>query len=433
MNIPIRRAFVVILLLISCLSVAQVRIVQVLPPPDWLADAVIYQLQIRNFTPEGTFKAATVKLEEVKSLGVNTVYLLPFHPTGLEKRKGSLGSPYSVRDYLAVDPAQGSLEDFRAFVVRAHALGLRVITDLVFNHTAWDNVLVQAHPNWYARDANGKMRSPLPDWSDVAQLEVKSLEVQQYLAGVGIFWLEQGVDGFRADVSRFLPVSFWQYFRKAVKSFKPDALLLAESPDIEWHDRAFDVSYDWQGLPLVIQTMNGLRAANDFFGYQAQVGVPKLRYIENHDQDRIASKFRQPLQRRVLAALLLLQPGVPLIYAGQESGLEHRPSIFDRDPLDWSKGDPSLQEWYTKLLSVRASLEPLRRGEFWFIAGQSSRVMAFIRISRGQQVNVLLNLSENPQKVNLPVQAWKDAVSGREFPGGEMMLEAGAVLILQTR
>ncbi|MBB6098616.1 glycosidase [Deinobacterium chartae] len=405
-----------------------------LPPPAWMADASIYQIFVRNFTPEGTLKAATARLESVRDLGVNTVYLLPFHPTGQQQRKGELGSPYSVRDYLTVDPAQGSLEDFDTFLSKAHGLGLRVVMDLVFNHTAWDNPLTLTHPEYYLKNAAGKIRAPRPEWSDVAALDTSRPDVQDYLISVGKFWARAGVDGFRADVSGDLPLNFWQRFRNALKSEYPDLLLLAETGAPAIHDRAFDLSYDWEGASRVKATLAGVGRANRLFDHFAnEGGVPKLRYLENHDQPRIAAGLDLP-RLRAAAAILLTQPGVPLIYAGQEVGLSQQPSLFDRDPLDWSAGHPELRAWYRRLLEARKRLEPLRRGGLRLISGQPARLLAFTRHTEREKVVVLINLSGVNQTARLPwAKTWRSALDERSFPGGNLEVRPFETLLLLDR
>jgi cyclomaltodextrinase / maltogenic alpha-amylase / neopullulanase len=351
-----------LLLLFGLLGLARAEIQA---GPTWMPAATIYQVFIRNHTPEGTFKAATAQLETVRDLGVNTVYLLPFYPTGKIQRKGLEGSPYSVRDYTAVDSRLGTLEDFEAYVVKAHELGLRVMVDIVFNHTAWDHQWITEHPEYYNLDANNNILPARPEWQDVAGLNSSRQDVQDALIEVGKFWLQEGVDGFRADYSSGLPLRFWQRFRSAINAIKPETLLLAEGGDASYHDRAFDLSYDWDGLRRLIAVGRGFYPANDYFTYQNdQGGVPKLRYLENHDQVRIASQLHEAYQRTAVAALLLTEPGVPLIYAGQELALEQRPSLFIRDPLEWNKGKPNLRQWYKQLLQTRAKLEPLQSGGF---------------------------------------------------------------------
>lgn len=419
-------------LLLIALSLSTLAKAEVLPAPAWMSSATVYQVFIRNHTSEGTFQAALPTLADAKDLGVNTIYLLPFYPTGEKERKGTLGSPYSVKEYTLVDPAQGTLEDFRAYVEEAHRLGLRVMIDIVFNHTAWDTSLITEHPDWYLKNQAGKIIPPNPEWSDVAALDTSHPEVQKHLISVGEFWLKQGVDGFRADHSSGVPLSFWQKFRTAMKAINPEVLLLAETGNAPYHDRAFDLSYDWDGMSRVVGAGLNLISANRFFDYQNVFPeVPKLRYLENHDQERMASKLTTDFQRKAAAGLLLTEPGVPLIYAGQEVGLTERPSLFDPAPLDWSRGDDALREVYQKLLNTRAKLQALHTGELRLIAGQPRNVAAFVRFTPQQKVVVLINFAGTPQEVNLPwAKVWTDQITAKSFPGGTWTLSPGETQIL---
>lgn len=415
---------------------------QVLPAPSWMPEATLYQVFIRNHTPEGTFKAATARLQDIQNLGVNTVYLLPFYPTGEKQRKGTLGSPYSIKDYTAVDPRQGTLEDFQNFVKEAHRLGLRVVIDIVFNHTAWDHPWTTEHKDWYRQNPQGNIIAPNPEWTDVAALDTSHPEVQQQLIEVGLFWLQQGVDGFRADYSGGVPLSFWQKFRPAMKAFNPEVLLLAETGDAPYHDRAFDLSYDWDGMSRAVGVAKLLISANRFFDHPTfestestmVSNIPKLRYLENHDQERIGSKLNSLPALKAAAGLLLTEPGVPLIYAGQEVGLTERPSLFDPAPLDWARGNPALKETYQKLLTVRAKLPALHTGGLRLVAGQPRNVAAFVRFTPQQKAVVLINFSGEAQEVNLPwARTWFDQVSGRAIAGGKWKLQPGETQILLDR
>jgi glycosidase len=418
-----------LLLLVFVLGFAQAEIQ---PVPTWMSAATIYQVFIRNHTLEGTFKSATSQLEKVRDLGVNTIYLLPFYPTGKIKRIGSEGSPFSIRDYTAVDSSLGTLEDFKAYVTKAHALGLKVMVDIVFNHTSWDHVWITEHPEYYRHDASNQIMAARPEWQDVAGLDSSRTDVQDALIEVGEFWVSQGVDGFRADYSTGLPLSFWQRFRSAIKAINPENLLLAETGDAPYHDNAFDLSYDWQGYERLLSVGRVYDPANSFFAYQSQQGdVPKLRYFENHDQERIANRLYETYERSAIAALLLTEPGVPLIYAGQESALEKRPSLFNRDPFPWNKGDTKLRDWYKQLLRVRANLEPLQSGLLRLISGQPSAVAAFTRFTPQQKVVVLINFSDKPQTVKLPwAKTWFDQITKLKITAGTWKIPSGKAQIL---
>jgi glycosidase len=214
--------------------------------PEWARDAVIYQINQRQMTPEGTFRAAEAHLPRIRDLGADIVWLMPVNPIGEVNRKGRLGSPYAVRDYLAVNSEFGTLDDLRHFVATAHDLGLKVILDWVANHTAWDNVLVEQHPEWYARDWKGDFRpTPWWDWDDIIDLDYDQVPLREFMADAMCHWVrEADVDGFRCDVAGFVPLDFWEQAREQLESIKP-VFLLAEWDTRDLHDAAFDASYAW--------------------------------------------------------------------------------------------------------------------------------------------------------------------------------------------
>lgn len=226
--------------------------------PEWLRSAVLYQINTRQFTPEGTFQAAVEHLPRLERLGVDVLYLMPIHPIGRVNRKGTLGSPYAVRDHFQVNPEFGKLADLQDFVARAHSRGMRVILDWVANHTAWDHVLVDQHPEWYLRDWQGKFRStPWVDWPDVIDLDFSHPGLREYLIRAMRFWVQEAdIDGYRCDVAGFVPLDFWIQARVELEALKP-VLLLAEWESRDVHAEAFDMSYAWTWYDAVQQACRG--------------------------------------------------------------------------------------------------------------------------------------------------------------------------------
>ena len=173
----------------------------------WLRESVIYELYPRAFSAAGDFNGITTQLDSLKDLGVNILWLMPIHPIGEKFRKGTLGSPYAVRDYYAINPEYGSTDDFRRLIEEAHARGLRVILDIVANHTAWDNVLIKRHPEFYKQDASGKIIPPVAEWTDVAGLNYANPQLREYVINMLKYWIKEfDVDGFRCDVAHMIPV-----------------------------------------------------------------------------------------------------------------------------------------------------------------------------------------------------------------------------------
>ena len=203
--------------------------------PEWAKDAVIYQINTRQFTPEGTFKAAQQQLPRLQDLGVDILWIMPIHPIGQKNRKGPLGSPYSIRDYYGVNPEFGTKEDFRTFVEAAHAQGFHVILDWVANHSAWDNLLVTEHPDWYDRDWKGDYHpTPWTDWADIIDFDYDQAGLREYMTGALRYWVEDmGVDGYRCDVAGFVPLDFWETARAELEAIKPVFMLA------EWEQRGY--------------------------------------------------------------------------------------------------------------------------------------------------------------------------------------------------
>ncbi len=226
--------------------------------PEWSKNATLYQINTRKFTQEGTFRAAEQQLPRLKELGVDIVWLMPIHEIGLKNRKGSLGSPYSVRDYYSVNPEFGTLADLKHFVAAAHGLGMYVILDWVANHTAWDHPLVSEHPEWYARDWKGDFRpTPWWDWPDIIDLDYEQEGVRRYMTEALKYWVrEADIDGYRCDVAGFVPTDFWNNARKELDAIKP-VFMLAEWENRDLHAEAFDLTYAWSWNEAVHTHLHG--------------------------------------------------------------------------------------------------------------------------------------------------------------------------------
>lgn len=210
--------------------------------PEWVKNAVIYEVNVRQYTPEGTFNAFTEHLPRLKTLGVDILWFMPVNPIGVKNRKGPLGSYYSVKDYTAVNPEFGTMEDFRRLVEQVHEQGMYAIIDWVPNHTAWDHRWTKEHPDWYKQDEKGEFVSPF-DWTDVIQLDYDNEEMRQEMIEEMIFWIrESDIDGYRCDVAHMVPVDFWDEARKELDKVKP-VFMLAESDQYFLHKNAFDMTY----------------------------------------------------------------------------------------------------------------------------------------------------------------------------------------------
>ena len=321
---------------------------------------VIYSVFVRNHTPEGTFEGVRRDLPRIKALGVDVVWLLPIHPIGEAARKGSLGSPYAIRDYLAVNPEYGTLEDFRRLVEDIHDLGMRCIMDVVYNHTSPDSVLASEHPEWFYRRPDGGFGNRVGDWTDIIDLDYTQPGLWDYQIETLKYWASM-VDGFRCDVAPLVPLDFWLRAREEVEAIRPGCFWLAESvePSFVREGRAgglrvlsdaecfqaFDACYDYDIFDMFQGYLEGeiplSRYAEAVNGQEVVYpdNFIKLRFLENHDRARAA--FVIP-DRKALAnwtAFLYFQKGITLLYAGQERSCTHRPSLFDKDGADWTGED----------------------------------------------------------------------------------------------
>jgi glycosidase len=369
--------------------------------PLWARDAVLYQIFVRNFTPEGTLAAAQKRLPDLKDMGINLIYLMPVQPTGKVNRKGSLGSPYSIADYYAIDPAQGTETDLKSFVDTAHSLGMKVIMDLVANHTAWDSVLAKQHPDWFKHDDKGNFVPPMPDWTDVIQIDHSKPEVLQYFIDMTTHYMQaDGIDGFRCDYSTGVPLAFWQGWRTALKKVNPDVFLLSENDDAQL-TKAFDATYDqhlYQDIIPAVRTNNPHRLMIDPATNYANNGpyLLQTRFYENHDHDRVAAPFQSlpPEALEAASTYLLITDGIPFIENGQEVGITHTISLFEPDPIQWQLGNQKLRDHFKGILAIRNANPALQHGDIVDVGTIVPGVAAFVRRTAGQQVLVVISFAK---------------------------------------
>ncbi len=381
-------------------------------PPAWSHAANIYELNVRQFTEQGTLPAAAAHLPRLRELGVDIVWLMPIHPIGVERRKGTLGSYYSVRDYLAVNPEFGDLDDLRAFVDRAHELEMRVLLDWVANHTAWDNPLVVEHPDWFTRDARGAMIPPVPDWSDVVDLSYDAPGLRRYMIDALLFWVrEANIDGFRCDVAELVPLDFWRAARSELDASKP-VFMLAEGDRAELHRGAFDMSYGWSLLDLMNEIAAGEAGPGEIERWLEKERETyaecayRMYFTSNHDKNSWDASAVERLGEglEALSVLAATIGGMPLIYGGQEAGLDQRLEFFERDPIHW-RPHP-MATLYRRLLLLKRSEQALWNGSRGARATRvttsvDDRVFAFDRRTDEGGVRVVLNLSPDPVQARL--------------------------------
>jgi len=368
---------------------------------EWVKDAVIYEVFPRAFSEKGTFKEVEREIPRLKELGINVIWLMPIHPIGEVKRKGTLGSPYSVKDYFKINPEYGTEEDLKSLVRTAHENGIKVIIDLVINHTAWDNDLIREHPEWYVKNDKGEIISPNSDWVDVADLNYDVQELRRYMIEVMRYWVREfDIDGYRCDVAELVPTDFWNEARKELDKIKP-VMMLAEGSLPEQHLEAFDLTYSWNvydalariirkgHLPSVLD--NVLEGEK----YKFPRGSLRLRFNENHDKPR-AVKFFGEDGALVSALIVNTIPGVPLIYNGQEYGDTTNLSLFEKQVMsrDNSERGRKFYSFYKKLFNFRKKSLALRRGEMIKVkTSNDDKVYAFWRKYKDETVLVVANFS----------------------------------------
>ncbi|MFC7594770.1 alpha-amylase family glycosyl hydrolase [Terrabacter sp. GCM10028922] len=395
--------------------------------PEWSRSAAIYQVNQRHFTPEGTFRAAEAHLPRLRDLGIDIVWLMPVHPIGERNRKGRLGSPYAVKDYYAVNPEFGTLEDLRHFVATAHHLGLHVILDWVANHTAWDNPLVDEHPEWYARDWKGDFRpTPWWDWDDIIDLDYSEPGLREYMTDAMKYWVrEADVDGFRCDVAGFVPVDFWDNVRRELDEIKP-VFMLGEWESRDLHVRAFDMTYGWswnEALHKIAQGTADVEALKVYYAWNDrfyQRDAYRMLFVSNHDKNAWEGTEYEQFGDALVPAIVLsvVSEGVPLIYNGQEAGQDRRLAFFDKDDIEWREDEQG--ELYRRLLRLKKQHPALWNGA---AGGRMVRVpnsaeeavLAFVRAVGDDRVFAAFNFSPEERTVVLgegpQAGTWRDAVT----------------------
>ena len=370
--------------------------------PASYRNLVLYEVYVRNHGPNGSFADVQADLPRIRAMGVDVVWFMPIHPIGQLHKKGSLGCPYAIADYREVNPEYGNKADFARLIARAHELGLKVMIDVVYNHTSHDSVLVHEHPEWFHQNEQGVPVTTVPDWSDVIDLKHPNAELSRYLIETLQGWAQFGVDGFRCDVASLVPLDFWLRARQAVAEVKPGVIWLAESVHAafiayrRWHGlsgwsdselyQAFDLTYDYDIWPIFQAAVQGkvpVERYLEMLRFQDAIypaNFVKMRYVENHDQARIMRLAPCHSQALAWTAFQAFIKGAFLIYAGQESAAAHAPSLFDVDKVAWDGYE--LQPFLTAL--ARLKKHPAQaQGRFvvldhkpmlqaaWYLPGQS--------------------------------------------------------------
>jgi glycosidase len=408
---------VLMMFLGACTGAKKKTPVKKVPPmsyvvhPEWSRNATIYEVNIRQFTPVGTFNAFADQIPRLKKMGVDILWLMPVNPIGEKNRKGSRGSYYSVRDYKGVNPEFGTFYDFKALVGKAHKEGMKVIIDWVANHTSWDNAWITEHPDWYTKDSLGRMISPY-DWSDVADLNYNNKKLWAAMLDAMKYWVKNAdIDGYRCDVAGLVPFEFWDTARVVLDKIKP-VFMLAEAEDPGLHTRAFDMTYCWELHKLMASIAQGKKNAMDLENYFIKqdtlysADAYRMMFTSNHDENSWnGTEFEKMGEGSIcMAVLTATLPGMPLVYNGQESAFNRRLKFFDKDTIDWK--DYRLEPFYRKLFALKHAYQPLWNGSYGgrlerIPTSADSSVFAFIRNKEGDRVFVLANLTGKVQEAEL--------------------------------
>ena len=419
---------------------------------DVMESAVIYEANIRQYSPEGTFNAFAKDIPVLKELGVKVIWVMPINPISKIKRKAKgdlftseieneeerkkyLGSYYSVSDYKAINPEFGTMDDFKNLVKTAHKNDIYVIVDWVPNHTGWDHPWIFEHPEWYTQNDKGEIIDPInPDtgeswgWTDTADLNYDNIDMRKEMIADLKFWVENAdIDGFRMDVAHKVPPAFFNDAIKEMKTIKP-VFMLAEAEQQELFRNGYDMQYAWEGHHILNQIAKGEKSVTDFDAYMKKQDTLmqrqdyKMNFVTNHDENSWSGtlKERMPKSKKVFTALIYVMPGMPLIYSGQEYDMEHRLKFFEKDEIPKTKGE--YFEFLKKLGQLKNENPALNGGEnsaaYRRVKTSDNSILAFSREKNGNEVLFVANLSD--QEVDFTVEntgTYKDCFSGQIYEG----------------
>ena len=400
---------------------------------DALRQQIIYSIFVRDHTEEGTFRAIIPDLDRIKALGTDIIWFMPIHPIGVKGKKGSLGCPYANRDYRSTNPLYGSMEDFRALADAIHSRGMKVMIDVVYNHTSPDAVLLEEHPEFFYRDAEGNTGNKIGDWADVIDLDYNNKDLWAYQIESLRMWAGI-VDGFRCDVASFVPVEFWKEARKAVEEVRPGCIWLAETVHMRFGNfarstgfysardteefEAFDMEYQydaWEAFERFLDGKGPLSTWTDLLEFQEAVypdNYNKMRFLENHDQPRIRGRVRSESDLENYTAMLYFLKGTTLLYAGQEFSCTHKPSLFEREVI--SRDGSDISPLLKKLAEIKKNF--LSEDDSFSAAADDRKTIAVMERRNGdrRKFGVFSLRSESADvEIDVPDGDYEDLISGR--------------------
>ena len=421
-----------------------------------LQTQVLYSVYVRAHTPEGTFAAIVPDLDRIRDLGVDWIWFMPIHPIGVAGKKGSLGCPYANRDYRSVNPAYGTLDDFRALVDAIHRRGMRVMIDVVYNHTSPDSVLWREHPEFFWRGPDGRPGNRYGDWADVIDLDYANRALWDYQLDSLRFWAGI-VDGFRCDVASLVPLAFWKEARAAVREVNPACVWLAESVHLSFGCRArrlglnaardseafevFDLEYDYdirEVFDRLLRSECPLSHWVDMLNFQEALypaNYNKLRCLENHDQPRIASLIPEPEALRNWTAMLYFLKGTTMLYAGQEWADPHLPSLFEKECVDRGTGC-SLAPLMRKLAALKKELFS-GEDQFWGRADDAREIAVFERLGPARRCVGVFSLRAASAWVAVPLPDgdYMEAIGGEtvRVTDGKLFCGGAPMILVENR
>jgi glycosidase len=393
--------------------------------PEWSKNATMYEVNIRQYTKEGTFQAFEEHLPRLKEMGVKILWFMPIYPISKEKRLGTLGSYYSIADYQEINPEFGTKEDFKHLVDLCHEMGFKVMLDWVANHTGWDNAWVREHPDWFTKNEKGEIIYP-ETWEDVADLNYDNKSMQKEMLKAMTYWVKEfDVDGYRCDYAGGVPLEFWETARKKLDKIKPVYMLAEDDRAKAFLTYAFNANYGWSLYNDLNNVAKGNKKASSLISYfkntvsNYPTNTYPLHFIDNHDENSWNGTVDERMgdAGQVMLALIFTVPGMPLIYSGQEVNLNHRLEFFEKDEIKWENFVN--EALLTKLIHLKLENSALWNGEaggeITFITSSKEKVFAFQRQKDDDQITVIMNLSKGETSVTIAMK--------EEFTGKDLMTD----------
>lgn len=399
--------------------------------PEWSDNATMYEVNIRQYTKEGTFRAFEEHLPRLKSMGIKILWFMPIYPISNEKRLGTLGSYYSIADYKEINPEFGTKEDFKLLVDKCHEMGFKVILDWVANHTGWDNSWIKKHPDWYTKNAEGNIIYP-ETWEDVADLNFDNKEMQKEMLKAMTYWVkEYDIDGYRCDYAGGVPLDFWEMARTKLNKIKSIYMLAEDDRAMSFMQFAFNSNYGWSFYHDLNSIAKGKKKASSLANYLKNsvsyypTGTYPLHFIDNHDENSWNGTVEERLgdAGQAMLTLIFTVPGMPLVYSGQEVNLDHRLAFFDKDEIKW-EGFVN-EDLLTKLIHLKLEHSSLWNGDaggdIKFLKTSDENVLAYTREKEEDKIVVIINLSDKTREFTITMD--------EDYEGNNLLTSERMVLV----